>query len=152
MTDDIYTGLEGRIFDVFNHHPDMGGGLDAVYALGRADAFLEVAKENRVKLPGIQARTREEREAWDDGFATAITAHPVPNPTEPRRVARDERTVATGNDREALHGVLVNVLSNVSNFPERAQSRLLGQDMGPLRGMVVDAVLTSDVWRNRTAK
>lgn len=58
-------------------------------------------------------------------------------------------TTHADDDREALNGVLVNVLSNVSNFPERAQSRLLGQDMGPLRGMVVDAVLTSDVWRNR---
>lgn len=32
------------------------------------------------------------------------------------------------------------VLFNVSNFPERAQSRLLGQDMWPLRQRIVLAV------------
>lgn len=33
------------------------------------------------------------------------------------------------------------VLFSVSNFPERAQPRLLGTDMAPLRSKILDAVL-----------
>lgn len=50
----------------------------------------------------------------------------------------------TENDeREALRGVLVNVLCNASNFPERVASRILGQDMGPLIERTVDAILAA---------
>jgi len=42
---------------------------------------------------------------------------------------------------DELVGALTNVLSNASNFPEKAQPYLLGQDMEPLRTRVVDAIL-----------
>jgi len=45
------------------------------------------------------------------------------------------------SERETLQGALTNVLSNASNYPENVQSRLLGQDMGPLNAKVADAVL-----------
>jgi len=43
--------------------------------------------------------------------------------------------------RGEVVGALTNVLSNAGNYPERAQSRLLGQDMGPLRTKVADVIL-----------
>ena len=43
--------------------------------------------------------------------------------------------------RDELVGALTNVLSNVSNYPERVQSRLLGTDTEPLRTKVIDAIL-----------
>lgn len=45
------------------------------------------------------------------------------------------------DEREALRGVLTNVLSNATNYPDRVQLRLLGQDMGPLTERVTDAIL-----------
>lgn len=44
-------------------------------------------------------------------------------------------------DRDAVSQAIGAVLFNASNFPERAQSRLLGQDMGPLRAKLTAAVL-----------
>lgn len=48
-------------------------------------------------------------------------------------------------DERAVHAVVRRavggVLFNVSNFPEKAQSRLLGQNMGPLNERITDAVL-----------
>jgi len=44
------------------------------------------------------------------------------------------------SERESLRGALANVLSNASTLPERVQSRLLGQDMGPLRTKIADAI------------
>lgn len=41
---------------------------------------------------------------------------------------------------EALDRAIGEVLFNVGNFPERVQSRLLGQDMWPLRQRLVLAV------------
>lgn len=46
----------------------------------------------------------------------------------------------TVGDYEALDRAIGGVLFNVSNFPERAQSRLLGQNMRPLTEKLVDAV------------
>lgn len=40
----------------------------------------------------------------------------------------------------ALNTAIGEVLFYVSNFPETAQTRLLGQDMSPLRDKLVDAV------------
>lgn len=45
------------------------------------------------------------------------------------------------NEREELARAIGQVLFNVRNFPEQAQSRLLGRDMGPLREALVDAIL-----------
>lgn len=47
------------------------------------------------------------------------------------------------NDRE-LRGALANVLCNASNFPDKAQSRILGQDLGPLIDKTTDAILESE--------
>jgi hypothetical protein len=51
----------------------------------------------------------------------------------------------TRTDREVIaHRLDVavgGVLFNASNFPERVQSRLLGQDMAPLRGKIVSVIL-----------
>lgn len=44
-------------------------------------------------------------------------------------------------DREALDIAVMTVLTNVMNFPEKVQARLLGQDMRPLGSRVIDAVL-----------
>jgi hypothetical protein len=52
--------------------------------------------------------------------------------------------------REALDRAIGAVLFNVSNFPEKAQVRLLGQDMGPLRAKLVEAVLSSEFARHVT--
>lgn len=43
--------------------------------------------------------------------------------------------------REQLRGALTNVLSNATNYPEKVQTRLLGQDMGPLTEKVTDVAL-----------
>lgn len=47
------------------------------------------------------------------------------------------------NDRE-LRGALANVLCNASNFPDKAQSRILGQDLGPLIDKTTDVILESE--------
>lgn len=44
------------------------------------------------------------------------------------------------DDYAALDRAIGAVLFNVSNFPDRAQTRLLGQDMRPLTEKLVDAV------------
>lgn len=46
-------------------------------------------------------------------------------------------TDAWAEIERAINGVLF----HVSNFPEPAQARLLGQDMGPLRTKLVNAVI-----------
>lgn len=43
--------------------------------------------------------------------------------------------------REQLRGALTNILSNASSYPETVQTRLLGQDMGPLTEKVTAAAL-----------
>lgn len=40
----------------------------------------------------------------------------------------------------ALNATIAEVLFHVTNFPESAQIHLLGQDMGPLRERLVNAV------------
>lgn len=45
---------------------------------------------------------------------------------------------------EALRRAIGGVLFNVSNFPEPAQVRLLGQDMGPLNDRLTAAIV--EVW------
>lgn len=43
--------------------------------------------------------------------------------------------------RAAVRRAVGGVLFNASNFPERVQTRLLGQDMGPLNEKITDAVI-----------
>ncbi|MBW1639256.1 hypothetical protein G3H63_09250 [Microbacterium resistens] len=43
--------------------------------------------------------------------------------------------------RDRLRGALTNVLSNATNYPEKVQVRILGQDVGPLTEKVTDAAL-----------
>lgn len=43
--------------------------------------------------------------------------------------------------RDTIDRAIGAVVCNASNFPERVQARLLGQDMGPLRKRLTDAVL-----------
>lgn len=45
--------------------------------------------------------------------------------------------------RDRIDRAVGSVLWNVSNYPERAQARLLGHDFGPLRIKVTDAVLAA---------
>jgi hypothetical protein len=47
------------------------------------------------------------------------------------------------SEHDALHSAIGGVLFNVMNFPEKVQARLLGQDMGPLREKLADAVLAA---------
>lgn len=49
----------------------------------------------------------------------------------------DESVLA---EYRALNASIGEVLFHVTNFPESAQVHLLGQDMGPLRKKLVDAV------------
>ena len=44
-------------------------------------------------------------------------------------------------ERESLRSAILGVLWNASNYPEKVQARLLGQDMGPLTDRVTDAVI-----------
>lgn len=44
-------------------------------------------------------------------------------------------------ERETVSTAIGAVLFSASNFPERVQSRLLGQDMGPLREKLTQAVM-----------
>jgi hypothetical protein len=58
----------------------------------------------------------------------------------------DREIIASATNEQAaiahrLDSAVGGVLFNVSNFPERAQSRLLGQDIAPLRGKIVTAIL-----------
>lgn len=46
-------------------------------------------------------------------------------------------------DVEAVRVAVGGVLFNVSNFPEAVQTRLLGQDLAPLRGRITAAILTA---------
>ncbi len=50
-------------------------------------------------------------------------------------------------DRASLDIAVMTVLTNVMNFPEKVQARLLGQDMRPLGGRVIDAVLDAGFHR-----
>lgn len=50
------------------------------------------------------------------------------------------QAASTVDDYQALDRAIGAVLFNVSNFPERAQARLLGQNMRPLTEKLVDAV------------
>lgn len=43
--------------------------------------------------------------------------------------------------RRKVQSAVGGVLFNVSNFPQEAQSRLLGRDMAPLRDKITDAAL-----------
>jgi hypothetical protein len=54
----------------------------------------------------------------------------IASPTNEQAIIAHRLDVAVGG-----------VLFNASNFPERVQSRLLGQDMAPLRGKIVSAIL-----------
>lgn len=47
----------------------------------------------------------------------------------------------TAGDRAAVSLAVGAVLFNVRNFPPAVQTRLLGQDMDPLRKQLTDAVL-----------
>jgi hypothetical protein len=49
----------------------------------------------------------------------------------------------TVEDYAALDRAIGSVLFNVSNFPERAQARLLGQNMRPLNEKLADAILAA---------
>ena len=49
--------------------------------------------------------------------------------------------VPSADTREALRVAIGSVTSNASNFPEKVQARLLGQDMAPLTEKLVDAVV-----------
>lgn len=48
---------------------------------------------------------------------------------------------AEDEDRAFLRGAIGGVTFNVRNFPERVQSRLLGQDMSQLNAKLIDAVI-----------
>jgi hypothetical protein len=50
-------------------------------------------------------------------------------------------TEPTDTDRHSLHIAVGAVLVNAANFPEKVQSRLLGQNMRPLIDAVVGSVL-----------
>ena len=51
--------------------------------------------------------------------------------------------IPTLEDRLAAERAIGAVLFNVRNFPEKAQVRLLGQDMAPLNEKLTDAVLAA---------
>ncbi len=53
--------------------------------------------------------------------------------------------------REALRIVVGPVLVNASNFPPALQARMLGQNMGPLIGRTVEAVVAAG-WRPPTER
>jgi len=52
-----------------------------------------------------------------------------------------EKPVPTEDVRKALRGALGDVLCNAMNFPEKVQSRILGQDMRPLMDATTGAIL-----------
>jgi hypothetical protein len=60
-------------------------------------------------------------------------------------IAEHERLTAsaTQEDREALHSALVGVVSNASNYPRAVQARLLGQNLGVFRALLVETVLAA---------
>lgn len=61
--------------------------------------------------------------------------------------ARDWRVVRAAEPRpdvaERVRAAVGGVLWNASNYPERVQARMLGQDTAPLRDKVTDAVLAA---------
>lgn len=64
--------------------------------------------------------------------------------TQPRKAPRETLIMDATcllRERDAVHRAVAGVLFNVLNFPERAQVRLLGQDMGPLNDKITGAVL-----------
>jgi hypothetical protein len=54
-------------------------------------------------------------------------------------------------DYAALDRAIGGVLFNASNFPERVQSRLLGQNMRPLTEKIADAVIAAGFERRQQA-
>lgn len=54
-----------------------------------------------------------------------------------------DRAMSELSVRETAARAAGAVLWNVSNYPERAQAAMLGQDTGPLRDKVADAVLAA---------
>lgn len=96
--------------------------------------------------------TAEERAAafdrWLAAHDAALTAkNDAERDAEKARAETAEAVTALADaaravgDYDALDRAIGAVLFNVSNFPERAQSRLLGQNMRPLTEKLVDAVL-----------
>lgn len=63
------------------------------------------------------------------------------NPTHHDPHGLSDACTITAADLEAVSVAVGAVLFNVSNFPERVQTRLLGQDMAPLRERLTAAVL-----------
>jgi hypothetical protein len=70
---------------------------------------------------------RDDPKNWPDG---APWLNPMSDTRTDQEVIAHRLDIAVGG-----------VLFNVNNFPERVQSRLLGQDMAPLRGKIVSAIL-----------
>lgn len=63
------------------------------------------------------------------------------SPRVPHRSLPVVREIPRTPTREQIGTAVGGVLFNVSNYPEQAQSRLWGRDIGPLREKVTDAVL-----------
>lgn len=85
-------------------------------------------------IPGDRWDTEDARDL-DAALKCVVEANPD------RSRARVPVQGEPNDDREALSVAIGGVLFNVMNFPAAAQSRLLGQDMRPLRYTLEDAVL-----------
>lgn len=57
------------------------------------------------------------------------------------RIEELKRELAERPSRHAIESAVGEVLWHASNYPEAAQSRILGQDIKPLRDKVTDAVM-----------
>ncbi len=133
--DSVVQELDGLI-DSLDEHVTIE---DVGVALGelRANVF-ERAKAEKAHTPTDEREAPEapwefdtERQAyaWQSGWKSGFRASRPVQGTEEERETRDLIRRAVGG-----------VLFNVSNFPEKVQTALLGQNMGPLNEKITDAV------------
>lgn len=144
---------------------DRLGGTRISATVGEIErqAFFAGWEAHESRSPAVQVNAAELKAVIDDmdearaggriytyGHIQARLRSLVPEAEEglweiSERVARAERAAApvSGDDRAAVSRAIGSVLFNVLNFPEAAQARLLGQDMGPLNEKLTDAVLAS---------
>lgn len=97
-------------------------------------AKLVDARRRIVELEIKLAEVRGERDELDRQLTVALA--------EVKRLVNLPAAVQQPN-RDVLWGAIQKVLQNTGNYPERAQSRIMGTDVRPLTERVTDAVLAT---------
>lgn len=104
--------------------------MSAQHSLGgvHIGVFSGIRRRQSGAVPGATSTPEAARDAEFDVRSATATADPV------------DDAASTVGDYQTLDRAIGAVLFNVSNFPERAQTRLMGANMRPLTEKLIDAV------------